>query len=955
MLLILSFCFLPRAIAQGVTTTLVSTQTFPSSSFPSGWSGSYSCNTCGAWYWDANGNGGSNGSAGCDVWDYSTATIGPATFNASSYAGSADSIWVDFDFCWEYSGISGSYPDDHFEVFANSDRILYLATSTDYTYKNPSDYFYAVDPPTSSADWRHYHVLVPASDRTSSLSITFEGVAAQGITNPFIDNVTVTGYLVPPAELSLTPKGTVNFGTATPNSPDTVYFTINSVGVPGPKLGISSISLSGSNAYSIIPGGAKVGDSIARGGSETIGIQFLPFTSGILNGALTVTTNGSDSGTQTVNLTGVGAVPGVSYNGTTSLFRGVNVQLGKSAGPQYVHLTSTGVGPLTIKRIYFIGVQGNNYFVSYQPPAPMPPGTSDSIGVMFAPTIEGVPDAKMVIQTTAANIPWDTIQLYGVGILPHLADYPVDSAAFVSNQDHLLVVNFDSVAVGTDSCMSVTLSNPGSDTLAITKNYLAGKDFDFTYTPLTGTDTLIAPGASKNIQVCFTPLRSGYRTATVALQTNIPPTFGGATSDTSKFFIQFNGTGVSYGQLSLTGPSTIGNVNENTKNYSGCETDTAWNTGGADLTLTVLSITGPNASDFTTSGLSVPVTIPAGGYKTFEVCSSPKDSGAETATLTGTTATGETATLGLNVYGLLISTVTSVGSPLPASTCLGDSDAGTIVVTNYGNVPDTYTLSITGPSASDFTIKSPNPSAVIPGGQWATFIIEYKPSKVGSETAEINTTRSSDNATGGPLPFAGSGGASIIAGDTSVSGMVGQTTTFTVPITNTGTCTWTPGIPAPSTDQAFTYVSGGTTPIMAGSSGSLTYTYSPKATGSDVATLSFPNEIGTPSSTNVTIHATAAASGVATQSASNGFVLGQSYPNPTQGTSEVEITVPTSANVQLAIVDIKGNVVQTVLDRRFDAGTYNVALDASGLTNGTYFYTLTSGAVRLSREWTVVK
>ena len=285
--------------------------------------------------------------------------------NLSAYAASADSVWLDFDFIWEYNVYSAEdIGPDTWQITANSDILQKGTEDQLYTYSNTGSSDYGYTPSTNSSYWKHYHLLIPVSDRTSSTSVTFQATIGWGESNPAIDNVTVTGKNIPPAELYLTPKPrTMNFGTATPNSPDTLYATINSVGAPGTKLGISAISIVGSSAYSIIAGSAKVGDSIPQGSSEKIGIQFLPFTSGTLTATLGVATNGADSGTQTEALTGVGAVPGVSYNGTTVLFRGTAVQLGKTAGPKYIYVTSNGVGPLNFKSFNFVGLNANNNII----------------------------------------------------------------------------------------------------------------------------------------------------------------------------------------------------------------------------------------------------------------------------------------------------------------------------------------------------------------------------------------------------------------------------------------------------------------------------------------------------------------------------------------------------------------------------------------------------------------
>ncbi len=86
-----------------------------------------------------------------------------------------------------------------------------------------------------------------------------------------------------------------------------------------------------------------------------------------------------------------------------------------------------------------------------------------------------------------------------------------------------------------------------------------------------------------------------------------------------------------------------------------------------------------------------------------------------------------------------------------------------------------------------------------------------------------------------------------------------------------------------------------------------------------------------------------------------GYRLDQNYPNPFAGTSQVEITLPKSSFVRLVIVDMKGELVQTVLDHQLSAGSYEVTLDATHFASGTYYYQMTAGDVTLTRQMQIMK
>lgn len=85
------------------------------------------------------------------------------------------------------------------------------------------------------------------------------------------------------------------------------------------------------------------------------------------------------------------------------------------------------------------------------------------------------------------------------------------------------------------------------------------------------------------------------------------------------------------------------------------------------------------------------------------------------------------------------------------------------------------------------------------------------------------------------------------------------------------------------------------------------------------------------------------------------FVLGTNYPNPVRSTTTIPFTLRQVASVQLTIYDVLGREVLLLVDDTRPAGTYEVVLDASSLSSGTYFYRLDVGGYVRTRTLTVVK
>jgi hypothetical protein len=764
----------------------------------------------------------------------------------------------------------------------------------------------------------------------------------------------------PPSELNLQPRS-INFGTIPPGAPVTSCVTANSIGAS--NLHITNIALSGPSDFTISSIGKNVGDSILAGNSTQYCITFNPTASGTRTGTFTLTTDGRDSGTQVVNLTGNGILPAVSYS-TNALFRQVATELTDTSQVQYVKISSTGLGALLINNIYFYGLNANNYFITHYPQSPLPPGAIDSIGIRFAPSIEGRPDANLVINTNTINNPSDTISLNGIGVLPRLVinnTYIPKSGTPATGTTITTVVNvsFGSVNVGADSCMFIALYNPGSDTLAIEKNFFSSADYDFSFTPLNGTDSLILPGGTTQVEVCFQPIKQGTRTATLRITTNIPHTFDVPPHDTSGFSIDITGIGVPFGHLAITGPATVPVSPVGTKL---CWEDTLWNTGMAAVQVDRGAISGTDGSEFTNSGLTFPLTLQPNTFQTFDVCGNPTADSTQTALFTATGTTGGeggipdtiTASIPLLIFGTTVCDSLHWVTNFPASTCFGTTDTGVISVTNCGNVAAQYMASISGADSAMFTVLNPTTSSSESGGGVAMFKITYTPDTVQTDVTSTAVFNIAGGANG-TLQLNATRGAAIIAGTGTapVTPVGASPVTFTVIVKNTGDCDWNPGTPVVS--APFAYVSGAAT-IPPNGTDTLTFTFAPTALGPFTQQVQFQNSVGVSVPwANVSVSGTAGTSSVPMVSAQNGYSIDQSYPNPNNGTSNVEITLPTAGNVHLAILDITGNVVQNVLDQQEGAGSFTVTIKANDLASGTYFYQMTSGGVTLTRQMSIVK
>jgi hypothetical protein len=74
-----------------------------------------------------------------------------------------------------------------------------------------------------------------------------------------------------------------------------------------------------------------------------------------------------------------------------------------------------------------------------------------------------------------------------------------------------------------------------------------------------------------------------------------------------------------------------------------------------------------------------------------------------------------------------------------------------------------------------------------------------------------------------------------------------------------------------------------------------------------------------------------------------GLVLSGNSPNPFSSVTRITYTVSVPARVLLAIYDVRGRKLSTLVDEFQGPGTYSAAFDGAGLASGVYMYRLVAG------------
>ncbi len=390
-----------------------------------------------------------------------------------------------------------------------------------------------------------------------------------------------------PGQLAVTPAS-VSFSNVLVGNNQAQPATMKNSG--GTSITVSQITTTGTG-FSV--SGVSVPLTLAAGQTQTFSINFAPKAASSVKGNLAVT-NSSSTPTVNVLLFGNGDTLGALTVSPLSLNFG-SVQVGsKQALPET--LTNSGGSDITVSQA---NVTGTGFSASgLTLPLTLPAGQSQSFTVTYQPVSGGSSSGNLAIASTGAN-PNINVALSGNGLT---------AGALTPSPSSL---SFGSVQVGNNRQLNETVTNSGGSTVTISQAGISGTGFT-----LSGLNppAQIAPGQHLTFNVTFTPPSTNNFSGNVSI-----------TSDASNanLAIPLSGAGtpVPAGQLSVA-PTTMnfGNVTVG----SNLQMTGTLSATGNSVTVSSDNVTG---SAFAFSGLSLPVTIPAGQHVQFTMTFTPAGNG----------------------------------------------------------------------------------------------------------------------------------------------------------------------------------------------------------------------------------------------------------------------------------------------------------------------------------------
>ncbi len=98
-----------------------------------------------------------------------------------------------------------------------------------------------------------------------------------------------------------------------------------------------------------------------------------------------------------------------------------------------------------------------------------------------------------------------------------------------------------------------------------------------------------------------------------------------------------------------------------------------------------------------------------------------------------------------------------------------------------------------------------------------------------------------------------------------------------------------------------------------------------------------------------------AASGIATIFQPHEYQLNQNYPNPFNPVTTISYELPRPSNVTVTVYDVRGRVIETLVNQPQQVGIYQVLWNASNYSSGVYFYRIETPEFSKTKQMILLK
>ena len=588
-----------------------------------------------------------------------------------------------------------------------------------------------------------------ATTRTAALHIASDDADE----NPF--DIGLTGTGTAPEIAVENPLNTglgdgvspIDFGTPNVGGTTTQTFTIRNAG--NSVLNSLAASVDGTNGAEFVAGSIGA-TALNPGETTTVTVSFTPAAEGGRSAALHLSSNDADENPFDIALTGTGTVPEIVIE------QPVNSPLADGAGTvdfgdvtatensaKTFTIRNTGAGTLSGLALSVDGSNASEFMASGLSATSLASNATATFLVTFTPDAAGNRSAAIhVTSNDSDESPYD-IALTGNGLD---AEISVEEPVNVGLIDGVSIIDFDETNVGVAVTKTFTIRNVGTEDLTDLVATFSGTNSGDFATAAFGSTT-VAAGDSTTVDITFTPLAEGARTATLEIASN--------DRDENPFQISLTGNGTAP-EIAVEHPVNTdltdgvasidfgnGNVTQ-----SIVKSFTIRNSGDGPLSGIALQVTGDQQSDFVANNLSSN-SVAVGETATFDVTFTPTSSGVRNAAIEITSNDADENPFDIALTGTGLDpeiTVAESSSDLTSgssSLAFGSAEPTqtiekTFTIRNTGNTDLTdLEATVTGTNDADFVAGALSTTSLA-ADETATVTVTFTAGDLGARSATLS-------------------------------------------------------------------------------------------------------------------------------------------------------------------------------------------------------------------------
>ncbi len=503
---------------------------------------------------------------------------------------------------------------------------------------------------------------------------------------------------------------------------------------------MNASTLTGGDAgqFAITQGGAPF--TLGPGATRNLDVRFTPTSGGLKSATLRLTSTDTDESPLDVALSGTGTtapeidvVPASHNYGTTLI---------GATSSQTFGIRNIGNAELQVTSVTLVGGQAGEFAITLGGGAfTVAPGATHNIDVGFAPTSTGPKSTTLQLNSNDSDENPINVSLNGTGNTPSDID--------VAPNSH----NYGGVLVGSNALRTFVVSNTGGADLQVTATSLVGGQAgEFAITAGGGSFTL-ASGATRNLEVRFSPTSGGSKATTLRLTSNDP--------DESPLDVALSGTATTAPEIDVV-PTSHG-YGLVVLNTTSSRTFAIRNLGSANLQVTSATLVGAEAGEFAITPAGAPFTVAPGATHNLDVGFTPTSTGPKATTLRLTSDDQDEPVVDVALSGTGTVLVPEI-SVTPTSHNYGTQGVGTSVTQSF-TVSNTGTgdlvvggSTLTGPDASEFAFVSGQAGFTIAPGASNVVQVRFSPTTQVAKSATLTIPSNDTDENPVVVALSGTGG-----------------------------------------------------------------------------------------------------------------------------------------------------------------------------------------------------